>query len=98
MRPGKNREISDILQSHNMLPARWLQKKAKTSIYRNAEFVYDQTRISWRICVDPLTRGRWFEFCFKLYLIWNDARRRVAYAQTDRAVHPDSFIGEAVAG
>jgi len=37
MRPEKNRENFDILSSHNMLSARCLQKKAETSIYKNAE-------------------------------------------------------------
>jgi hypothetical protein len=35
--PEKNRENFRILQSHNQLSARWLQKKAETSIYKNAE-------------------------------------------------------------
>ena len=33
----KKREIFDILNSHNMLSASCLQKKAETSIYKNAE-------------------------------------------------------------
>jgi hypothetical protein len=33
----KNSEIFGILQSHNMLPERYLQKNDKPSIYRNAE-------------------------------------------------------------
>jgi hypothetical protein len=37
IRPGKNRENFDILNNHNMLSARCLQKKAETSIYNNAE-------------------------------------------------------------
>ncbi len=38
MRPGKNSENSIILQSHNQLSARWLRKKAETSVvYKNAE-------------------------------------------------------------
>jgi hypothetical protein len=34
---GKNSEKFDILQSHNQLPARYLQKTDKPSIYNNAE-------------------------------------------------------------
>jgi hypothetical protein len=34
---GKNSEKFDILQSHNQLPARYLQKTDKPSIYKNAE-------------------------------------------------------------
>jgi hypothetical protein len=37
IRPEKNREISTVLQSHNMLPARCLQKTIEASIYNNAE-------------------------------------------------------------
>jgi hypothetical protein len=37
IRPGKNREISDILNSHNILSARHLQKSPETSIYKHAE-------------------------------------------------------------
>lgn len=33
----KNSEISTVLQSHNMLPARCLKKNDKASIYNNAE-------------------------------------------------------------
>jgi hypothetical protein len=35
--PEKNREIFRILQSHNMLSTRYLQKNAETSIYKNTE-------------------------------------------------------------
>jgi hypothetical protein len=33
----KNREIFDILNNHNMLSARWLQNRAKISIYNKTE-------------------------------------------------------------
>ncbi len=37
MRPEKNSEIFDILNTHNMLSARGLQKNPETSIYKHAE-------------------------------------------------------------
>jgi hypothetical protein len=37
IRPEKNREIFDILKSHNILSSRYLQKRVETSIYKIAE-------------------------------------------------------------
>jgi hypothetical protein len=56
IRPEKNREIFRILQSHNMLSERWLQKQSETSIYSGAEF--GQAESSFGVPLTNLLAGK----------------------------------------